>query len=281
MAGSPVLERIQALDPVRDHIEITYLSTRYDFPFDTVRSLELALFRTFAVPTISKLLASTGEFLERAQKRYDDTDLLLSELIEHGYDSARGRAAMRRMNEIHARFQISNDDFLYVLSTFVFEPIRWNQRFGWRPLCANERLAYFEMWHQIGRRMNLKDIPPSLGAFSRWSEDYERAHFVFSEDNRRVGDAVRALFQSWFPARLRGLAEEGMYALMDAPLRAAFGFPDAKRWVQALSERALRARRTALPWMPRRSTPYMRTLLGRSGYPFGYKIEELGPVNRP
>jgi len=31
-----------------------------------------------------------------------------------------------------ARFQISNEDFLYVLSTFVFESIRWNARFGWR-----------------------------------------------------------------------------------------------------------------------------------------------------
>src|SRR5581483_8688354 len=144
MGASRVLERIRSLDPAKDHVEIVYLSTRYDFPFDTVRAFEVALFRTFAVPSISKLLASTGEFLERAQKRYDDTDLLLSEILESGYDGARGRAALRRMNEIHGRYAISNEDYLYVLSTFIYEPIKWNDRFGWRPLCANERLSYYE-----------------------------------------------------------------------------------------------------------------------------------------
>src|SRR4051812_22037058 len=114
MSRSLVLDRIRSLDPVRDHVEIAYLSTRFDFPFDTVHSLELALFRTFAVPSVSSILASTGEFLERAQKRYDDTDLLLSEMLEHGYEGARGREALRRMNAIHARYPISNDDYLYV-----------------------------------------------------------------------------------------------------------------------------------------------------------------------
>src|SRR5215472_12863431 len=99
-----ILEQIRALDPVRDHQRIVFLSTCYEFPFDTTRSLEFALFRTFCVPSISALLDRTGEFRERAQKRYDDTDLIVSELMERGYDSARGRAALRRMNQLHGRF---------------------------------------------------------------------------------------------------------------------------------------------------------------------------------
>ncbi|MEZ0229244.1 MAG: oxygenase MpaB family protein [Planctomycetota bacterium] len=277
MARSPVLERILSLDPARDHTEILYLSTRYDFPFDTVRSLELALFRTFAVPSISAILARTGEFLERAARRYDDTDLLVSELVEHGYNSERGCAAIARMNEIHGRFKIANDDFLYVLSTFVYEPIRWNERFGWRPLSGNERLAYFHFWWQVGTRMGINQIPPTFDKFSQWSLDFERARFQLTEDNRRVGDAVRTLFQSWFPKPLRGLAEQGMYALMDEPLRAAFGYPEPKRWLRAVTERAMRARRGALPWLPRRSTPFLRTTLARPGYPEGYRIGDLGP----
>src|SRR5581483_7554795 len=115
---------------------------------------------------------------------------------------------------------IANEDFLYVLSTFIYEPIRWNERFGWRPLSGPERLAYFTFWSEIGKRMNIRDIPPSLDAFGRWNEEFERAHFRYSEDNKRVGEAVRALFQSWSPGPLRALAAEGMYALMDEPLRA-------------------------------------------------------------
>src|SRR5205085_10302803 len=111
------LEQIRALDPVKDHQRIVFLNTCYEFPFDTTRALEFALFRTFCVPSISTLLDQTGELVYRAQKRYDDTDLIVSELMEWGYDSERGKAALRRMNQLHSRFAIGNDDFLYVLST--------------------------------------------------------------------------------------------------------------------------------------------------------------------
>src|SRR3954469_15022786 len=138
MRRPTILDRIRALDPERDHERIVFLSTCYDFSFDTTRALEFAFFRAFCVPRIARLLDATGEFRHRAQKRYDDTDIIVSEMMEHGYDSERGRAAIARMNEIHGRFSIRNQDFLYVLSTFVLEPIRWNARFGWRRMIPKE-----------------------------------------------------------------------------------------------------------------------------------------------
>src|SRR6266550_5796449 len=138
-----VLHMIQRLDPERDHQRIVFLSSCHDFPFDTTRSLEFVLFRTFCVPSVSTLLDRTGEFRQRSQKRYDDTDIIVSELMEYGYDSERGKRALRRMNQMHGRFEIANEDFQYVLSTFMFEPIRWNVRYGWRPLLEVARLATF------------------------------------------------------------------------------------------------------------------------------------------
>ena len=91
MQRSTVLEQIRALDPERDHQRIVFLGPLVDFPFDTTRALEFALFRTFGVPRISGLLDQTGEFRAAPQKRYDDTDIIVSELMEHGYDSERGR----------------------------------------------------------------------------------------------------------------------------------------------------------------------------------------------
>jgi hypothetical protein len=91
-----VLDQVRRPDPVADHQRIVHLSTCYDFPFDTTRALEFALFRTFAVPAISALLDRTGEFAARAQKRYDDTDLIVSELLEWGYDTDRGGATRLR-----------------------------------------------------------------------------------------------------------------------------------------------------------------------------------------
>jgi hypothetical protein len=102
-----IVDEILRLDPERDHQRIVLLTTAYEFPYDISRALELALFRTFAVPSISDLLDHTGEFRLRPQKRYDDTGIILGELLEHGYDSERGRIALRQMNRIHARFAIT------------------------------------------------------------------------------------------------------------------------------------------------------------------------------
>jgi hypothetical protein len=78
-----------ALDPRRDCAQIARNLARVALPWDTTRSLELALFRTFASPRIGGLLHATGEFEARSQKRYEDTDLIVSEIVEHGYDSDR------------------------------------------------------------------------------------------------------------------------------------------------------------------------------------------------
>src|SRR3954468_13154658 len=83
MFRSHALTEIERLDPVADHQRIAFLSCRVDFPFDTTRALEFALFRTFCVPSVSALLHRTQEFERCPQRRYDDTDIIVSEIIEH------------------------------------------------------------------------------------------------------------------------------------------------------------------------------------------------------
>jgi hypothetical protein len=281
MARQSIVERIKALDPERDHQSIVFLSKCHDFAFDTTRALEFALYRTYCVPSISGLLDRTGEFLRRPQKRYDDTDLIVSELMEWGYDSDRGRAALRRMNQIHSRFAISNDDFLYVLSTFVFEPIRWNARYGWRPLCEQERLGYYYFWREVGHRMGIRDIPASYEDFERFNLEYERAKFRYAESNRRIGAATRDLFLGWFPRPLRPLVRPAIYAMMDDPLIEAFGFPRPSRAMRRLVNGALKLRAGLLRWLPARRRPHLRTASRPRSYPHGYRIEDLGPPEGP
>ena len=272
-----ILKAIQKLDPETDHQRIVFLSTCYDFPFDTTRALEFALFRTFCVPSISALLDRTGEFRSRSQKRYDDTDIIVSELLEWGYESERGKRAIRRMNQLHGRFAIANEDFLYVLSTFIFEPIRWNQRFGWRLLCEQERLGHFYFWREVGRRMNIRDIPASYNAFERFNRDYENTHYRFTEANQRVGAATRELFVSWFPNVLAPVVRSAIYALLDDRVIDAFGFPQPSRLVRALVSGALRLRGRAAHLMPPRRSARLRTEMRHPTYPDGYVIEHLGP----
>jgi hypothetical protein len=277
MSRNRVLDEIRKLDPERDDQRIVFLSTCYDFPFDTTRALESALFRTFAVPSISALLDRTGEFQHRAQKRYDDTDLIVSELMEHGYDSDRGKRAIRRMNQLHGRFAIANEDFLYVLSTFVYEPIRWNRRFGWRPLCDEERLGYFHFWRAVGARMNIRDIPADYDDFERFNREYERKNFRFTEANARVGTATRELFVGWLPRPFAPVVRRVIYALLDDPLIAAFGFLRPSRLTRGLVEGGLRLRARALRCLPAQRRPRLRTDMPHPTYPEGYTIEQLGP----
>jgi hypothetical protein len=75
------LTEILSLDPERDHQHIVYLMTCHELPWDMTRALEPALFHTYCVPSISGLLDRTGEIAKRPQKRYDDTDLVVSTLL--------------------------------------------------------------------------------------------------------------------------------------------------------------------------------------------------------
>ena len=137
---------IADLDPSRDYERITRITTAYEFPWDTAMSLSLALFRTFAIPSIGGLLHETGEFTARTQQRYDDTTLILDAIGQDGMASPRGRAAIRRMNQMHRSYTISNDDMAYVASTFVVVPTRWNAKYGWRRLLPSEIDAAVAYW---------------------------------------------------------------------------------------------------------------------------------------
>lgn len=281
MDRNRILAEIEKLDPVTDHQRIVFLSSCYDFPFDNTRALEFALYRTYCVPSISALLDKTGEFGNRGQKRYDDTDIIVSELIENGYDSEHGKRALRRMNQMHGRFAIANDDFLYVLSTFVYEPIRWNARFGWRPMSEKERLGFFYFWREVGRRMGIRDIPAEYADFERFNQEYERTHYRFTESNQRVGAATREIFVRWFPAPFAPLVRAAIYALLDDPLIEAFGFPHPSPLLRQLVPASLRLRGWLLRLLPPRKQPHLRTQGRHRSYPSGYVIETLGPLNSP
>ncbi len=271
---------ITVLDPVRDHLKIVQWVGEYEFPFETQRSLEFALFRTFAVPSISSILARSGHFSAHGQKRYDDTALIIAEIAENGYDSERGRAAIRRMNQIHHHFSISNEDYLYVLSTFVFEPSRFGRLLSWREATDNEKLANYVFWCEIGRRMNIQNIPDTIQAFEQFNRDYERDHFRYADTNHQVAEASVKVFLEWYPAIVRPIARQAIYALMDDALLKAVGFPIPPRWWRWSVRKALRLRANVVKWMPRRRKPFLLTQSAIRTYPTGYKMDSLGPEDQ-
>ena len=252
--------------------------------WDIERSLEFALFRTYAVPSISGLLARTGKFESEPRRRYDDTELLLSEPMEHGIDSPRGAEAVARINEIHGRFRIANDDMLYVLSTFVCEPVRWCARYAKRPFSAEEIRAWTRYYQALGARMGISGVPEDYEAFDRLNRAYEDTHFRYADSNNRIAIASLDLLLGFYlPRPLFRFGRPVALSLMDTPLLLAMGFEPPALGTQKMVKRAMAMRKWVLARLPRRKTPRLITARKRPSYPGGYAISELGgaPVQRP
>jgi hypothetical protein len=276
------LEQIRRLDPEKDFLEIYRLTATFEFPWDYTRALELALYRTYAVPSIGRLLAETAELTDRTQKRYDDTALLLDTIVEHGFESDEGRTAIRRINQMHRSYDISNDDMRYVLCTFVVVPKRWIDSYGWRRLSRHEAVAAATYYRTLGQHMGIKEIPGSYEEFERCLDDYEEANFGWNQGAREVSDATLDLMASWYSRPLAPLLRSATLALLDEPLLRAFHYEPPGAVTRSLVRGAVRLRGRAVRLLPPRRVPhYARQNWEIKGYPDGYEIAELGTFPVP
>lgn len=271
-------QKMKNLHPIDDHRLIVYKIACSDFSFDAARAMELAFFRTFAIPSISKVLHDTGKFLHATQCRVDDTDILLSEILESGYDGPRGKKAILRINQIHSEFDLGNDDMLYVLSTFVVEPVKWMKRFAWRPFMQLEIEAMYHFWVQVGRRMAISDIPPTLEGFFRFNEEYEAHKFQYAEENHELAVATRThLLSHFLPDALHVYGAPMFHAFLDEPLLRACGLPPASRKIRWILEKTMKLRSQLSSLRP--ETTKHRTEVPIESYPNGYDIETVGGQN--
>ena len=264
---------------MKDFHEIYRATVTLEFPWDMKQALSFALFRTYAVPSIGDLLARTGEFTRRTQKRYDDTALILDAVIEHGFGTTEASDAFRRMNQMHGAYPISNDDMRYVLSTFVVTPVRWLAAYGWRPMSAVETAASVTYYRAVASRMNIREVPDSYAGFELLMDGYEREHFAFSPGGRSVADATLNLLGTFPPFHLlpARLVRPVAYALMDDPLLAAFRYPAPNPALRILVRAALAARGRTGRWQPSRAEPrFARQNSGIRSYPDGYDLSSLG-----
>lgn len=267
----------ERLDVERDFVEIYRNMSTLDFQWDTVQALSFALFRTYAVPGIGSLLDETRAFVDDTQKRYDDTALLLEPPSILGFEHPEARAAIRRINQMHHSYDIPDHEMLYVLATFVVVPKRWMDDYAKRPFTDHELRASVAYYRELGRHMGIRGIPETYEGFAELMDDYEREHFALDPGGRRVADATLNLMLTFYPRPLRPLVEVFSRALMDEPLRDAFGYAHPPAWFVRLSRAGLRLRgKFAGLLPPRRSVKPLIEYPRIKSYPNGYRIEELG-----
>jgi len=240
---------------------IMRVSNAYDMPKIMKTALSFALFQTYAIPSISKLLYATKELgsEERVAKRYADTEILIATFVHcplSGFhdlaaqpdgrtpaEDSRGSLALARMNWLHARYNISNDDYLFTLSLFVIEPITWARRYGWRPLSPLECQAYFVVWSEIARRMDIKDVPGTLDGLIAWSKAYADAKMVPAKTNHLVATLTTQELVAAVPAALglRDFVARLTICVLDEQTRVAMMQPEQPTYMHAMVGAALRA----------------------------------------
>ena len=227
----------------RDAMLIQQVVGELEFPFTFEKALQFALFRTYGIPTISKLLVATSQFSEpsTACKRYADTALLINEFIGHDPTSERARQALGRMNYIHSNYKksgrILDDDMLYTLSLFACEPVRWINTYEWRGLEDFEVCALGTFWKSVGDAMGISWEKLKSGTRGKegtwtngsewweevreWSEAYEREKMVPAETNRKTAEQTVRILLWTLPGPLKGVGRHMVSALMDDRLRKA------------------------------------------------------------
>ena len=273
-------DEIHRLDAEDDCVRIIQILTSHEFPWDMGRALGIALYRTYAVPSIGELLGRTDEFTGRTQKRYDDTALILGNMMRHGFEPGKGRDALRRMNQMHRSYDIDNDDYRYVLSTFVVMPVRWlnDYGYGWRRLTDHEIAGITNYYRRLGRYMGIKDIPETYEEFRELLDGYEEEHFAYTEGGRAVSDATLDLMVTFYPPRVSGLARKFSMAILDESLIRTFRYePAPSRAWRRSADIALKLRAKVVRRMKPREEPLWADMNPNiRSYPDGYDVDEMG-----
>lgn len=251
-------QRLVALDPEQDTEEMIRLIVCCEFPFDAVRAMEMAFFRTFGIPEIARVLVGSGKFLAAPGQRILDTSELINTLVEGGYSSETGQEILRRINQAHGRIPRDTDLMRYVLGTFVFEPVRWVQRFGWRDLSPGEAQASFLFWREVGCQMGIT-VPDEMERFEGFYDDFERAHMVPAPANHTLAVRVRDHMLEPLPAAFRPLAREVVHAMLDARLREACALPAPRPWVRSCLPPLIRLRGSVASTLWAGAAPVLRS----------------------
>ncbi|MCJ1311507.1 hypothetical protein MMC25_005179 [Agyrium rufum] len=262
---------ISSITPQQAHDINNQLNT-LEFPFVYHKSLQFALFRTYGFPSVSALLLKTTQLSDpkTSPKRYTDTVVLIVEFVAAQWGSERWAESIARMNTLHAPYvrsgKITNEDLLYTLYLFAWEPVRWIDRWEWRTLTDVEKAASGVFWKGIGEAMgieysgvlagagNLKTNEKEewnsgldwMHAIRAWGSAYEEEKMVPSEANFLVAEQTTAILLWGVPSWGQTFARRAIIVLMDERLRKAMLYSLPPNYVRTIVHGILEARRFVL-----------------------------------
>ncbi|KAF9542942.1 hypothetical protein CPC08DRAFT_755997 [Agrocybe pediades] len=249
--------------------QIVHVSFLYDTPYTMLMGTRVALFKVYGIRSIASVLLKSGELTskedEKINKRLADTAILIATALSNPVlgpgsgcpvttpdSDPRSAIAIARINYLHKKYNIRNDDFLYNLSLFMIEPIKFTEKYDWRPHSPLEIQAIFVLWTEVGRRMGIQNIWNSYEEMVEWAnvgknpsssgdsilmsksfsvihqQQYELDNMIPSEESQKLARVTLEHFLSRVPRipGLRGLVLQIFTTLLDARTRNAMGLSE-------------------------------------------------------
>ncbi|OAA64126.1 hypothetical protein LEL_10646 [Akanthomyces lecanii RCEF 1005] len=229
-------------------------------------ALRMALFRTYAIEDIAKLLVASSDLnrQQHAPKRYEDTGAIFASFIKFAPDSEYLHKAVARMNYLHSPYQkngkITNRDLLYVLWASMSEPVRFFRQYEWRALTDMEVAALGTLWKYIGDTMQI-DYKAELGQdqwqdgidflehVTEWAYRYEDVAMKRLPEVQKLGEVLIDLLLTSYPAAVRPMAYQGILVLMGDRMRHAFSLPDPSTFDNALVHSIMFIRKSVVRYL--------------------------------
>lgn len=238
--GRTLRNYVDSLDPERDDEEITAEVSNVLFADAYfAHSIYLVTFaRQAAVPAIAKVLyrSGNGDIATDPVRRNNDTIIFFTEFYRRGYKSEEGKAAVRRMEEIHSRFLIEDELKLYTLATVMLEPDRLAAQFGENPFSPVDKQARWNFWCGIAGEMGLELPANTRDDFLDWMIDYENRTYANTADGMGCYEGLVQDWMRWYPNWFPGnewLARQSLAGLLDEKLRETMGVEAPPAWIQA------------------------------------------------
>lgn len=203
MPNHLVRQEIDSLDEKKDCQRIVYLMLSYEFTHEIISALDFAYLASGVNKNVADILGR-AHYLNNGLRRYDDTRFLILKFLECGWDDDAGAAAIEKMNTIHSRYNIRNEDFVLALCAFIVSPVVWIENFGWRKITDKERQAWYNFWIKIGYQMGIDKMPRSYQEAKSILDTTYQNQDEFSLRSKELGEATLAVFinKSGYPFRI-------------------------------------------------------------------------------
>ncbi|KAI6783930.1 uncharacterized protein J7T54_001806 [Emericellopsis cladophorae] len=212
----------------------------WEFPLFYDVSLRIALFRTYTVENVARVLANYSDLkdLKTSSKRYEDTAILYGCFAHYDPASDEFLKAVARMNYLHSPYvksgKILDEDFLYVLWASMAAPVSFVSMYEWRSLTPMEHAAQGTLWKHIGDLMGIDynkvmgkdkwaDGIEFMDEVTEWASGYEDKYMKPLPEVRRIGSVLMELLAGAYPKFAKSTVDVGVKVLMGERMRHAFG----------------------------------------------------------